>query len=93
MMVVGLPTMGIPRYPKADFRLPSTISSRDCALRCDLCLYSAMPPMTPEDMRNFARIMPPGPGRDRAWRDWKDKGITAVASIFEINTDFFKTGR
>jgi hypothetical protein len=32
-------------------------------LRCDLCLYSATPPTTPEGMRNFARIMPPGPGR------------------------------
>lgn len=62
-------------------------------LQYDLCLYSAIPPMTPEAMRNFARIMPPGQGRDRAWRHWQDKGVTAVAPIFNINTDFFKAGR
>jgi len=33
MMVAGLPsfTMGLPRCSKADFKLPSTISSPDCA--------------------------------------------------------------
>ena len=62
--------------------------------RYDLCLYSAIPPMTPEGMRNHVRTMPPAhPERDRLWRYWKDKGVTAVAPIFEINTDFFKTGQ
>src|SRR4029453_6796081 len=45
-------------------------------LRYDLCLYSAIPPMTPESMRNHATTMPPGPGRDRLWRHWQDKGVT-----------------
>lgn len=60
-------------------------------LRYDLCVYSAIPPMTPEGMRNSVRNMPPGPGRDSQWRYWKDKGITAVAPIFEITTNFFKS--
>jgi hypothetical protein len=63
-------------------------------LRYDLCLYSAIPPMTPEGMRNHVRTMPADhPERDRQWRYWQDKGVTAVAPIFEINTDFFKTGQ
>jgi hypothetical protein len=63
-------------------------------LRPHLCLYSAIPPMTPEGMRNHVRTMPPAhPERDRQWRYWKDKGVTAVAPMFEINTDFFKTGQ
>ena len=62
-------------------------------LQYDLCLYSAIPPMTPEAMRNHARIMPPGPGRDRVWQQWQHKGITAVTPMFQINTDFFKAGR
>jgi len=59
-------------------------------LRYDLCPYSAIPPMTPEGMRNSIRTMPPGPGRDKQWRYWQDRGVTTVAPIFEINTDFFK---
>jgi hypothetical protein len=62
-------------------------------LRYDLCVYSAIPRMTPEGMRNHVRNMPPGPGRDSQWRHWKDKGITAVAPIFEITNNFFKAGR
>ena len=95
MMVAGLLrfTTGHTPLPESGFQAALDDIVARLRLRYDLCLYSAIPPMTPEGMRNSARTMPPGPGRDRLWRYWQDKGVTAVAPIFEINTDFFKTGR
>jgi hypothetical protein len=51
----------------------------------DLCLYSAIPPMLAEGGRNHARGQPPGPLRDNLMRYWQDKGVTAVAPIFDIH--------
>jgi hypothetical protein len=85
---------GLTPLPESGFQVALDHIIARLRLRHDLCPYSAIPPMTPEGMRNHVRMMPPDhPERDRQWRYWKDKGVTAVSPMFEINTDFFKAGQ
>jgi hypothetical protein len=56
----------------------------------DLCPYSAIPPMRAEGGRHHGRTQKPGPVREKIMRYWKDKGVTAVDPIFQIDADFFK---
>ncbi len=80
--------------PESGFQVALDEIVAKLRLQYDLCLYSAIPPMTPESMRNKLRAMPPDhPERDRLWRHWKEKGVTAVAPIFQINADFYRAGR
>ena len=59
----------------------------------DLCPYSTVPPMRAEGGRNHGRTQKPGPVGEEIMGYWKDKGVTAVAPMFQIDADFFKSGR
>ena len=56
----------------------------------DLCPFCFLLRMPAEGGRNDARLLKPGPVREKIMSHWKDKGVTAVAPIFQIDADFFK---
>jgi hypothetical protein len=77
--------------PESGFQIALNDIVARLRLRYDLCVYSAIPPMMPEGMRNHVRNMSQDhPERGRQWQYWKDKGTTAVSPIFDINNDLFK---